>query len=147
MLGTPDLPDRFWSKVDASGSCWIWTGGQNGRGYGKFGIAKKNWRAHRLSYAAMIGDIPDGLSLDHLCRNRACVNPLHLEPVSVGENNRRGLGPTLAGARHAARMALRTHCPQGHPYSGANLYSYPTGRMCRACGLARSQERKARKAT
>ena len=82
-------------------------------------------RAHRVAYGYLVGDIADGLTLDHLCRNRRCINPAHLEPVSAAENTRRGIRWQLA----------KTHCPQGHPYAGENLITYPDGsrRACRAC--------------
>lgn len=120
------MPERFWTKVAkaAPNDCWLWTARQNGKGYGMFG----NACAHRVSYELIIGPIPLGLQIDHLCRVRACVNPAHLEPVTPAENTRRAL-------------ALITHCPQGHAYNVANTYwrTNTAGRkcrVCRACGLA-----------
>lgn len=123
--------ERFWEKVDKSGDCWEWTAYKL-QGYGRFGVGgsyKNGGRilyAHRWSYEQMIGPIPKGLTIDHLCRNRACVNPDHLEPVTAAENTRRG------------GRSLITHCPKGHPYSGENLMSHPDGsRRCRECNRLR----------
>lgn len=83
--------DRFWSKVDAGGDCWLWTGAKQKSGYGKFSApGGKTVLAHRFAYGALVGAIPQGLTLDHLCRVRRCVNPDHLEPVSAIENANRG---------------------------------------------------------
>lgn len=86
---------RFWAKVDRhEGGCWVWMGGVNRKGYGQFGVLTAEgvvgYRAHRLAYELEVGAIPPGMVLDHLCRNRRCVNPDHLEPVSDSENVRRG---------------------------------------------------------
>lgn len=85
------VAERFWEKVDKTGSCWIWTAQLNRHrgGYGMFWDEKPVW-AHRWAYEALVGPIPDGLVLDHLCRTPACVNPTHLEPVTIEENVRRG---------------------------------------------------------
>src|SRR5271166_3891905 len=88
----------FWSKVERADNsqCWQWRGFINHGGYGLYG--KFNRRAHRLAYRFLVGRIPKGLTIDHLCRNRACVNPAHMEPVTRGENVMRGTGlaPTNA---------------------------------------------------
>lgn len=124
--------DRFWSKVTPLGdvfSCWIWTGSIKPNGYGHFWL-ETGMPAHRFSYRDVIGEIPDGLHLDHLCRVRACVNPWHLEPVTVRENTLRG----LAAAMNTARGALQTHCRYGHEYTPENTCKNRKGhRHCRTC--------------
>ena len=118
------LPDRFWDKVqmEPNTGCWLWDGHVGANGYGQIKGKLKVMGAHRFSYEGHIGQIPDGLDLDHLCRVRSCVNPAHLEPVTRKENARRGL------------RGMKTHCPQGHPYSGENLYVYSNGhRRCKKC--------------
>lgn len=120
--------ERFVAKVDKTGSCWVWTAYRTARGYGRFNDGSRIVQTHRFAYELWVGPIPDGLELDHLCRNRSCVNPDHLEPVTGRENILRGVSPS---AQHAAK----THCPNGHPYSGENLYVAPGRhhRQCRAC--------------
>jgi hypothetical protein len=95
-----DNEARFWSKVDASGDCWEWTGYTDQDGYGRVGVGRRvdqrTIPAHRYAWELMVGPIPEGLEIDHLCFNRPCVNPDHLEPVTHTENMRR---------RHLAMMA------------------------------------------
>lgn len=122
--------DRFIDKVSlGEGECIEWIGGQAGSGYGQFFVGRTPERksikvyAHRWSYENFVGPIPDGLQIDHLCRNTLCVNPDHLEPVTGAENLRRSHG-----------NGSKTHCPAGHPYAGANVYISPQGgRVCRTC--------------
>ena len=135
---------RFWAKVDKiPGGCWVWAGAISSCGYGNFLHDGKTWRAHRWSYAAIVGSVPDGLVLDHLCRNRACVNPDHLEPVVQRENVMRGIGPGLAKIQNVDQ----TYCKHGHPLFGGNLYVQPrTGyRYCRACQKRHAAKYRARR--
>ena len=123
-----DLPPRFWSKVDKSSDCWIWTAARYPSGYGVFVVKHGVLRpAHRIAYLLTHGAIPDGLELDHLCRNRLCVNPDHLEPVTHQVNCLRGESPS-------ANHARRTSCVNGHPFDERNTHIRPDGsRKCRAC--------------
>jgi hypothetical protein len=124
---------RFWSHVDKSHSCWIWNGAQNGNGYGTFQIDRKNYRVHRLSYMILRGEIPSGLSLDHLCRNRLCVNPDHLEAVSLRENILRGTGPA---------SSCRTNiCCHGHDLITNGRIRGDGKRVCILCVRSQSQVR------
>jgi hypothetical protein len=130
---------RFWAKVNKTETCWLWTAYVSPKGYGTFSFGGKACASHRFSYQMLIGPIPDGLQIDHLCRVRHCVNPAHLEPVTSLENSRRG----IAGLVTTLRQKSKTHCPRGHPYDEANTYTYPrTGaRRCRACHRLEANER------
>lgn len=140
-----DLETRLWSQIDKDGPiptyrpdlgpCWIWTGGLNNKGYGLVTIDSRKRAAHVVVYEVVIGPVPDGLELDHLCRVKACCRPgAHTEPVTHAENQRR------------ASEAL-THCRRaGHPRTVENTYRSPsTGRRsCRACARERGLESRAR---
>lgn len=122
-----DLRQRVLAAITATPTgCWQWTGTVTDQGYGTIWVNGKNRKAHRVTYEMFVGPIPDGLTLDHLCRNRPCVNPEHLEPVTQLINNLRG--DTL-GARNLAK----THCPRNHPYDAENTEWYRGHRYCRAC--------------
>jgi hypothetical protein len=141
---TRPVLDRFAEKVALTGTgCIEWIAADNGNGYGQFygGTEAGNVYAHRWSYEYHVGPIPDGLELDHLCRNRACVNPAHLEAVTRRVNQLRGLGV-------GAKAAAKTHCPSGHAYAGTNLYTHPTTghRVCRTCNRSAARRAYARKA-
>jgi hypothetical protein len=125
------------SHVDTEAPCWVWRGRTTKKGYGVFRAAGREIRAHRWSWAALVGDIPAGLVLDHLCRNHPCVNPDHLEPVTRAENTRRGPIPK--------RNASRNRCLEGHLYSTENTVIYDDKRHCRICMRKRKQEHHARR--
>lgn len=122
----------FWSKVDRSGwpdACWVWLACTS-RGYGCFGVGLKIRRAHRIAYEVCIGPVPVGFDLDHLCRNRACVNPAHLEPVTRRENTSRGV-PFGGFGQHNRR---KTACRNGHQYTADSVINRGDGRRtCKAC--------------
>lgn len=126
---------RFWAKVKRSDSgCWNWTASTWANGYGQFKSDGRMVAAHRFAYERVRGNVPDGLQLDHLCRNRLCVNPDHLEAVSQRENILRGMSPS-------ARQARQTHCRKGHEFTAENTYSGTDGRRrCRACHYAYNRE-------
>lgn len=127
---------RFWAKVaiDPSG-CLVWTASGFSTGYGQFKHGGRNLMVHRFAYTALAGPIPDGLVLDHLCRNKRCVTPDHLEPVTDQVNILRGTAPTAVNA-------ARTHCINGHPFDEANTWVTRAGkRMCRTCGRERKAAR------
>lgn len=117
---------RFWNNVEKSNNCWIWTASLNNYGYGEFRFNKKLVLAHRFSYEISKGFIPKDLTIDHLCRNRVCVNPEHLECVSMKVNILRGIGIAAVNAR-------KTHCKRGHEFTKENTYIIKTGRECRIC--------------
>ena len=125
--------------VDARGSCWEWQGGLDHGGYGKFHHRRATYRVHRLAYLAIVGSIPDGLVLDHLCRNRSCCNPTHLEPVTNRVN-------IMRGETIAAQRAAQTHCVNGHEFTDGNTYAHPkTGtRTCKECARIRARAYKAK---
>jgi hypothetical protein len=111
--------------------CWVWMGATNQFGYGRALLDGQRMVAHRAAYILAHGNVPGDLELDHLCRVRSCINPDHLEPVEKLENIRRG----IAGEWFAAQQRAKTHCPQGHPYAGDNLFIRKgrPHRECRAC--------------
>lgn len=122
--------DRFLQKVDAgqsSDACAIWTAATIGQGrYGAFHFQGKAHRAHRFAYEMFVGPVPEGLVLDHLCKNTLCVNPAHLEPVTQREN-------TMRSDNFIAVNARKTHCSHGHLFDEANTRVYRGMRQCREC--------------
>lgn len=121
--------ERFWAKVELEGSCWAWNGHVMRSGYGQFGDNKMLHYAHRWAYEHFVGPIPVGMHIDHLCRNRRCVKPYHLEPVTQAENNRRSPKPVVQ------------FCPQGHD-------TFATGRSrsgCLECHRLKARARRAAK--
>lgn len=139
----PSLVERFWAKVDKTPLCWEWTAHLSRDGYGKFSAdGRKIEGAHRVAYELLVGPIPEGMQLDHVCRNRSCVRPSHLEVVTNAENQRRG----IAGEVLRRRLLAIDECKHGHPYTPENTYVDPrTGaRNCRECGRARCRARRRR---
>ena len=133
---------RFWSKVRIEGfnpaGCWIWIAHRNRDGYGRFYFDGRVLEAYRVAYEMMRGSVPTGKQIDHLCRNRACVNPDHLEAVTGQVNILRG--NTLPAANVA-----KTHCPKEHVYNYINTHWYKNQRLCRACNRQATQTLKRRK--
>jgi hypothetical protein len=120
------IVDRIISACDRSGECWVGPA-NHPRGYMQIGFEARSQLAHRLMYEALVGPIPDGLTIDHLCRVRACVNPAHLEPVTMREN-------VLRGTSFAPVNLAKTHCPHGHEYTVENTRIRSCGRRaCREC--------------
>lgn len=115
------------------GECWIWVGALTTEGYGQIKMDRRVLLVHRVMYERMVGPIPEGLDIDHLCRVRNCVNPEHLEPVTRRTNVLRGIGPSAANK-------VKTHCKHGHEFTLENTHVRPNGdRMCRACSRGRSR--------
>ncbi len=138
--------ERIMARVTVdSNDCWIFTGATNSRGYGfiQLGRGIGTDRTHRVMYRHLVGPIPEGLTLDHLCANTACCNPAHLEPVTRSENTKRQWAEGRADPGRSQRE--KTHCPQGHPYDEANTCHSNGRRHCRACGRIRAREATARK--
>ncbi len=136
--------DRFTEKyiINPDTNCWEWQAALDRDGYGCFRFTHeqgaKSWgKSYVFAYEYFVGDIPEGMQLDHTCRNRCCVNPKHLEPVTLIEN-------VMRGQSFSAINARKTHCIHKHPLSGDNLYVQPsTGyRYCRTCKRQSEQRRK-----
>lgn len=129
---TDSVEVAFWKRVDVqtAAECWVWKGSLWVKGYGRFyhkSLGRKAIRAHRMAYILSRGPIPTGLVIDHLCRNRLCMNPAHMEIVTNKENVLRGIGPTAMRKR-------KTHCIRGHELAGENVVVRPTGaRRCKVC--------------
>lgn len=146
MFGDARLPERFWSKVSVHESgCWLWTAaltmpGMGGAGgYGRIRLNDRGTShalAHRFSYERLVGAVPDGLQLDHLCRVRRCVNPTHLEPVTPREN-------TMRSSSFIPDNAAKTHCDSGHAFDRKNTHVDSKGhRVCRTCNRLNARRRR-----
>jgi len=129
------LQQRLEAKTVKGPGCWTWTGSHDPDGYGKISVRSRMTNAHRVAYQIYVGPIPEAYEVDHLCRNRGCVNPAHLEAVPKPVNIARGEGA-------AARYARRTHCKNGHEYTPTNTRLSRTGtRQCRECERLRTRRR------
>jgi len=139
--------ERLWGRVDKDGAvsaqrpdlgaCWLWLGGVDTQGYGRLRWDGREIGTHRIVWMVLVGPIPEGLTLDHLCRVRHCVNPLHLEPVTLRVNQSRGQGAS-------ARSLRGETCPRGHTYGSDNVMPSVAAmgkRTCRACKLIREHLR------
>lgn len=141
MHSNYNLFGRFFSKVDSSGgsdSCWEWQGAIRGRsGYGNFFVSGFTLVAHRVAYSLCVGPVPEGFDLHHTCRNRSCVNPDHLKPITHREN-------CLLGVGTPASNFLKTHCDHGHVFDLFNTYYWHGERYCRACRREFDRKRRLR---
>lgn len=151
-LGPRPAWHRFWEKVDRLSDCWIWTASTYANGYGQFTVLGEPIKAHRWAYENLVGPVPVGMQLDHLChtrdvactggndcKHRRCVNPAHLEPVTARVNSLRGNGRSGVNAR-------KTHCIRNHPFDHANTRITPKGyRVCRRCHAIKTAQSRADK--
>lgn len=145
------IEERFWSKVDQSGDCWLWAAYRNSRGYGMFMVSAgsplqntKSTRphlAHRIAWQLTYGTIPNGLVVCHHCDNPPCVRPDHLFLGTQSDN----MVDSARKGRHARYNARKTHCTRGHKYAGDNLYIGHGGRrVCRECSREYLRKRRER---
>ena len=137
-FGALAIPQRFWDKVVpvTESGCWIWVGSTTPEGYGQTSFNSKLILAHRVAYKAANGSLTKGLTIDHLCRVRCCVNPAHLQEVTHRVN-------ILRGTSMSARHARKTHCIHGHPFDETNTMSPRNGwRQCRACARINRNKRR-----
>lgn len=135
----PTIRSLFAQVRATERGCWEWIGYRDRDGYGVANVAGQRYRAHRVFFESFVSRLDPGLVIDHLCRNAACVNPMHLEEVTIATNTLRGVGPS-------AENATVTHCPQGHAYTEENTYLDATShRHCRTCSVTRTRAWRAAK--
>lgn len=125
-------------RVKKTDNCWVWDGYISKYGYGRVKVNYKFKHVHRAVYEMLVSPIQDGLVLDHLCRNRACCNPSHLEPVTVKENILRGIGLASINSK-------KTCCKYGHPYDADNTYILKNKRYCKICERAKTKRLRSQK--
>lgn len=133
---TKPVEERFWSKVDKTETCWLWTGSRDAAGYGRVRFDGRLWGAHRVSHMLFLGPIPDGLEVGHLCAVRACVRPDHLQAMTHAENH--AMVP-LSAFSHPKDV-----CKYGHPLEGENVRITANGRKCVLCARRRGREQYAK---
>lgn len=128
---------RLCAKISIQpNGCWEWTGAKAGVGYGAIAYDGRLTYTHRVAYELFVGPIGSGLQIDHLCRNRICCNPDHLEPVTQREN-------MVRGTSLFAQQLKRTHCPRGHEYTAENTHlSKRNERTCRQCGRDKARAKR-----
>lgn len=125
---------RFLKKIQVlDNGCWQWTGGKNLKNYGRFTYAGRLQPSHRFAYFYFYNEIDETLTIDHLCKNHSCVNPLHLEQVTIRENIFRGNGVSVINSQ-------KTHCSKGHEFSLDNVYIWKNERRCIKCSRIRCRE-------
>jgi len=138
MKWIEDVVNNFWTYVELTDTCWLWTGGKKGEGYGNYptGADRGLERyAHRFAWQHCMGEIPAGYELDHICGIRNCVNPEHLQLVERGFNGLQG------GKNSANKREAKTHCKRGHEFIEGNTYVRPDGsRVCKKCHALREKE-------
>jgi hypothetical protein len=126
--------NSFWGRVEKLDDCWLWTGSKS-RGYGQVNIDHTVYRVHRVSYELAYGDLPDGCTnVNHLCRNKHCLNPEHLYAGNQADNMRDRLKD------NTNPMKNKTHCKQGHEFSEENTYRYGNKRQCITCNRINKQK-------